>query len=109
VNAYDFWTLYPPTSGSFALYGRANPVLVKGGYFLRNVTLAADTLALTGDLNATSTSFEILTPSASSSKITFNGQPLSVTKTKYGSLVGIVAAQLPTIQLPNLQNLTWVS
>jgi hypothetical protein len=66
-------------------------------------------VALTGDLNATSTSFEILAPSAFSSKVTFNGQPLAVTKTKYGSLVGHITARFPTIQLPDLQSLKWVS
>jgi hypothetical protein len=73
------------------------------------VTLAAGTLALTGDLNTTSTSFEILAPSAYSSKVTFNGQALSVTKTKYGSLVGHITTHFPTIQLPDLQSLKWVS
>lgn len=82
-------------------------MLVKGGYLLRNVTLSGGTVALTGDLNATTT-FEVIAPSASAQKVTFNGQTVTTQKTAWGSLVGHYTASLPTVQIPSLQSLTWV-
>jgi hypothetical protein len=82
-------------------------VIVKGGYLLRNVTLSNGTVALTGDLNATA-SFEVLAPSSSAQKVTFNGQMVSTHKTAYDSLVGSVGASLPAVKIPNLRSLTWV-
>jgi hypothetical protein len=106
ANAYQFWTMYPPVSGVFSHYSTQNPVLIKGGYLIRNISTTATSLALTGDLNSTAT-FEIIAPSAIA-KVSFNGEALSVKRTSYGRLVASKNAKLPEVTLPSLQDLTWV-
>ena len=106
-NAYDFWAMYPPSTGSFASYSTSNPILIKGGYFIRSVQISGSTLEITGDLNSTA-SFEILAPAASSKQVTFNGELLTLATTCYGALTSSKTASLPSIQLPDLESLTWV-
>jgi hypothetical protein len=107
ANAYQFWVLHPPTQGAFAQFSTENPVIVKGGYLLRTVAMTGSTLAITGDLNNTA-SFEIIAPAASSRSVTFNGSPLSLGKTSYGTLTAKRAVSLPVVTIPNLSALTWV-
>lgn len=107
ATAYQFWVLHPPTTGAFAHFSRANPVLVKGGYFLRSVDISGSTLALRGDLNSTS-SFEIIAPAAQSKTVTFNGARLETKKTSYGTVIATKSVTLPAVTLPNLSAITWV-
>jgi hypothetical protein len=83
-------------------------VLVKGGYLIRSASTSSGTLTLSGDLNATDTTFEIVAPSQSTKKVTFNGQALAFKSTKYGSLIASKKTTLPEVELPDLQSLTWV-
>ncbi|KAF4619804.1 hypothetical protein D9613_005466 [Agrocybe pediades] len=106
TNAYQFWVLHPPGEGPLASFNTENPIIVKGGYLLRSVTLNGSTLALTGDLNNTS-SFEVVAPKAQSKTITFNGSPLTLTSTSYGTVTASIAPSLPAVSLPNLSSLTW--
>jgi hypothetical protein len=103
-----FWVLYPPTTGIYAQFSIQNPIIVKGGYLVRSVATSGSTLAITGDLNNTA-SFEIIAPAAVSSTVTFNGVPLTLEKTSYGSLTATRAAVLPSVTLPNLSTLAWTS
>lgn len=100
--------MYPPSTGSFANYSTANPILIKGGYLIRSVQISGSTLEITGDLNST-TSLEIIAPAASSEKVTFNGEQLTLATTSYGTLTSSKSTSLPSIQLPDLESLTWVS
>ncbi|KAJ7688379.1 glycoside hydrolase superfamily [Mycena rosella] len=104
-NAYQFWILHPPTSGSFAQFSTENPIIVKGGYLLRSVSTTAGTLAFKGDLNSTS-AFEIIAPAAFQSA-TFNGVKLPLAKTRYGTLTAQKTVTLPAVTLPNLAALKW--
>ncbi|KZV90500.1 glycoside hydrolase family 35 protein [Exidia glandulosa HHB12029] len=106
ANAYQFWVLHPPTTGAFARFSTANPILVKGGYFLRTVDISGSTLALRGDLNGTS-SFEIIAPAAQSKTVTFNGARLQTKKTAYGTITASKSVSLPAVTVPNLSALTW--
>ncbi|CAK5262479.1 unnamed protein product [Mycena citricolor] len=106
VNAYEFWVLHPPTSGDFAAYSTENPIIVKGGYLLRSLTTSGSTLAIKGDLNTTTTSFEIIAPAAYHSA-TFNGAKLSLSTTSYGTLTASLRVNLPSVSLPNLSSLNW--
>ncbi|EIN05080.1 hypothetical protein PUNSTDRAFT_146007 [Punctularia strigosozonata HHB-11173 SS5] len=107
TEAYEFWILHTPGTGAYAAFNAENPVIVKGGYLLRSVSASDGTLALKGDLNGT-TSFEIIAPSAITKRITFNGDSLSLTKTKYGTLVAKKNARLPAVTLPHLATAaTW--
>ncbi|KAH0828009.1 glycoside hydrolase family 35 protein [Lanmaoa asiatica] len=106
ANAYDFWVMYPPSTGSFENYSTTNPILIKGGYLIRSVQISGRTLEITGDLNST-TSFEIIAPAESSREVTFNGEPLALETTSYGTLTSSKCLSLPSIQLPDLESLTW--
>ncbi|KAG6375508.1 hypothetical protein JVT61DRAFT_3067 [Boletus reticuloceps] len=97
ANAYDFWVMFSPSTGSFANYSTTNPILIQGGYLIRSVQISGTTLEITGDLNST-TSFEIIAPSASFEAAT----------TSYGTITSSKCASLPSIQLPDLESLTWV-
>ncbi|ESK93618.1 glycoside hydrolase family 35 protein [Moniliophthora roreri MCA 2997] len=105
-NAYQFWTLYPPSSGALPRFSTENPVLIKGGYLMRTVSVDEGTLAITGDLNVTS-SLEIIAPRASTKAITFNGKKLAVESSAYGTLLAKITVQLPEVKIPNLQSLQW--
>ncbi|KIJ67770.1 glycoside hydrolase family 35 protein [Hydnomerulius pinastri MD-312] len=106
ANAYEFWVMYPPSTGSFANYSTTNPILIKGGYFIRSVEISGSTLQITGDLNSTA-EFEIIAPAASSKEVTFNGEALSLESTSYGTVTSSKTVSLPSVQLPNLETLTW--
>ncbi|KAH9482883.1 Beta-galactosidase A [Psilocybe cubensis] len=106
ANAYQFWVLHPPTSGALAQFSTENPIIIKGGYLIRSVNINGGTLALTGDLNNTA-SFEIIAPAAQSRALTFNGTPLPLSKTSYGTLTAKKTVTLPPVSLPNLSTLPW--
>ncbi|KAG5654663.1 hypothetical protein H0H81_009911 [Sphagnurus paluster] len=108
ANAYQFWVLYPPTSGPFAQYSTQNPIIVKGGYLLRSVTINGGTLNIQGDLNKTA-NFEIIAPAASSKSVTFNGEALTLGKTPHGTLTASRNVKLPDVTIPNLSSLNWKS
>ncbi|KAF8204850.1 glycoside hydrolase family 35 protein [Pholiota molesta] len=107
ANAYQFWVLHPPAStGALPQYSTANPIIVKGGYLLRSVSVDGSSLALVGDLNSTA-NFEIVAPAAQSHSVTFNASPLSMIKTSYGTLTASKVPSLPAVTLPTLSALTW--
>jgi hypothetical protein len=111
TEAYKFWVLYLPEddspSGLGPQYSHSNPMIVKGGYLLRSVSDDGGVLSLVGDLNAT-TDFEIIAPS-SFTGVSFNGDELETKDTGYGTLTASRVVQLPTVDLPDLESLVWVS
>lgn len=74
---------------------------------MRNASISGSTLALVGDLNATTT-FEIIAPSSVSSNITFNGANLSLNTTSYGTITASKDVSLPSVALPDLGSISWV-
>ncbi|PFH45542.1 glycoside hydrolase family 35 protein [Amanita thiersii Skay4041] len=82
-------------------------VLIHGPYLVRDVAVKGSTLALTGDLNTTTT-IDIFAPSQFHS-ITWNGKVIHVTRSELGSLRGDV--QFPKglggAQVPDLESLQW--
>ncbi|KAH7102269.1 glycoside hydrolase superfamily [Auriculariales sp. MPI-PUGE-AT-0066] len=107
-TAYQFWVLYLPGQGNFASFSTANPIIVKGGYYLRNVNVKGSTLSIAGDLNVTTT-FEIIAPAAQSKHILFNGSPIPAKKSGYGTLLATKQVALPPVTLPDLSTLAWKS
>ena len=81
-------------------------MILKAGYLIRTVAVDGETLAITGDLNETTTIEAIGVPSAVTT-LTFNGQSLALTQTSYGVLVGGVDFDPPNLTLPDLTDLTW--
>jgi beta-galactosidase len=64
----------------------AGPVLERGSHLVRSASVAGTTLALTGDADKAGT-LEIFAP-GTVRRVTWNGQPLPVTATASGTLVG---------------------
>ena len=82
-------------------------VVVQGPYLVRNVAIERGTLEITGDW-ANTTDLEVFAPS-SVSQVLFNGQPMRLIRTSYGSLIGQLGAcqdSVTTVQslLPPLVN-----
>ncbi|KAG6812051.1 hypothetical protein H0H92_004635 [Tricholoma furcatifolium] len=110
-TAYSFWAPRLAVSGTGHDHYDASPdvasVLVKGPYLLRSASAQGSTLQLTGDLNVTTT-IDIFAPSTFTA-VTWNSEPLPVTKSNIGSLRGSVAlpADLSSVDLPVLNQLDW--
>ncbi|KAF2034960.1 beta-galactosidase precursor [Setomelanomma holmii] len=87
-------------------HSSANPVIVKAGYLVRTAKVDGATLALTGDLNAT-TPVEILGAPANITKFTFNGADVGCSSSKEGILSATVDYAQPTFSVPKLGDLEW--
>ena len=85
----------------------AKSVIVRAGYLLRTASYRGNTLALTGDVNAT-TAIEVIggAPSKEPS-LTFNGKHVPVTMGFAGVMIGKIAYNKPTFILPSLKDLNW--
>jgi hypothetical protein len=69
------------------ILGRTDRIVVQGAYHVANASTSSGVLALFGQLNGTSSTLEIVAPSAVTS-VTFNGaQATSSRSTDYGSIV----------------------
>ncbi|CAA9958345.1 Beta-galactosidase [Pyrenophora teres f. maculata] len=100
-QAFNYWSV------DQAPHDSSSPVMLKAGYLMRTAKVTGDTIALTGDLNAT-TPVEIIGGAPSSvSTITFNGKALDFTKSEAGTLVANVEFTKPELSIPKLSSLEW--
>jgi len=100
-EAYNYWSI------DQAPHDSSSPVLVKAGYLMRSAKVDGDTLALVGDLNAT-TPIEILGGApASLSKLTFNGKDFTFSTDKEGVITATVDYAKPAVTIPQLNDLKW--
>lgn len=81
---------------------------MNGGYLLRGAQISGSTLALTGDVNRTTT-FEVVGTPNRLSKVTFNGKSLSNIKTdkSTGAVLGSFQYHEPRFNLPDMSKLKW--
>ncbi|KAM0327577.1 hypothetical protein ACHAQA_005870 [Verticillium albo-atrum] len=102
-EAYNFWV--PPT-GAGGDYGTSD-VIVKAGYLVRTANVDGSTLALVGDVNAT-TPIEIVGGApADLETLTFNGESLSFEQSSHGVVKATVDFSAPEIKLPCFSQLAW--
>src|SRR5438105_3305493 len=100
-SAYNYWAV------DLAPYSPANSVIAKAGYLLRSAEVKGSTLALTGDLNAT-TAIEVIGGAPKSlSKLTFNGVSLPFKAGDYGVYTATADFEEPKLTLPDLSTLNW--
>ncbi|KAK7017720.1 putative beta-galactosidase A [Favolaschia claudopus] len=88
--------------------GPSNPsVLVLGPYLVRSATAHGSVLALTGDLNATTT-LDVFAPKRFTS-VTWNGASVHTTHSSIGSLRGEVkfSKAIESAKIPVLKDLEW--
>lgn len=107
-SAYNYWVTYLPGNSSdiFGPFSTSQPVILNGGYLIRNSTIVGSSLYVTGDLNSTTTLEVIGTPSSVSS-LYFNGQLVKTSSSIAPILSGKVTYNAPAIELPILESLDW--
>ena len=96
------------SSDPFGPFSTSQPVIINGGYLIRNATLHKSSLYVVGDLNFTTTIEIIGTPSPVSS-LFFNGQLVDTTTDTAPLLSGKVVYKAPMASLPDLVSLEWKS
>lgn len=102
-SAYNYWVIGAGPSNSLPI------VNMPTGYLLRSVNVAGSTVALTGDLNRTTT-VEVIAAPSSATQLTFNNQTIQTTKdSQTGALTGSLQYASPSISLPDLSTLSWKS
>lgn len=110
-SAYNYWTLDLPSnkvSGNYTnITADASAAIVKAGYLLRTIVAEGSTLAITGDLNAT-TSIEVIGGAPQElTKLTFNGEELKFNQSKTGSITAAVTYTVPELSIPDLSQVNW--
>ncbi|KAI5782710.1 putative beta-galactosidase C [Geopyxis carbonaria] len=106
VDRITGWNIWAPALTRKPNLSASQHLLVQGPYLVRTAALSGASLALTGDVNATTT-LEVAAP-AGVHTLTWNGRRVSTQRTKYGTLT----AKLPgpaAVTLPDLSKLTWKS
>ncbi|KAF2472055.1 uncharacterized protein BDR25DRAFT_366810 [Lindgomyces ingoldianus] len=100
-SAYNYWSVDQGPHDS------SNPIILQAGYLMRSAKVHGTTLALTGDMNAT-TPIEILggVPSGISS-LTFNGEDFSFKTDKNGVVTANIDYPKPKLAIPKLNSLKW--
>ena len=99
-EAYNYWAI------DQAPHDNSDAVILKAGYLTRTAKVEGTTLAITGDLNAT-TPIEVIGAPSSVTKVTFNGKDVSVAPSKAGALCGSIELPKADISVPKLNELEW--
>ena len=100
-EAYNYWSV------DQAPHDSSNPIILKAGYLVRSAKVDGDTLALVGDLNAT-TPIEVLGGAPSTlSKLTFNGVDFPFIVGKEGVVTATIDYVKPDATIPDLGSLKW--
>lgn len=109
-SAYNYWVIDIPnqgaTTGPFTKTSTTSAIL-KAGYLIRNVTVSGDSLAISGDLNATMP-LEIVGGAPDNLKsLTFNGNNLQFQQDYNGVVTANLDYSNQTINVPDLSSATW--
>ncbi|PCG90900.1 Glycoside hydrolase, family 35 [Penicillium occitanis (nom. inval.)] len=108
-EAYTYWVMELPAPNPVANFSSPSKdlVVIKAGYLIRNAEINGDELKLTGDLNQTTTIEVISSPKNNVRKLSFNGELVETTETRNGKLVGEIEYKPPSLEIPQLSDLTW--
>ncbi|KAH3918288.1 beta-galactosidase [Parastagonospora nodorum] len=99
-QAYNYWSI------DTAPHSSANPVILNAGYLMRTAKVDGTTLALTGDLNTTTT-VEVFGGAPNVTKLTFNGKDVGFTTSKEGVICASVDVPKIDLAVPKLNDLEW--
>ena len=99
-EAYNYWAV------DQAPHDNSDAIILKAGYLTRTAKVEGTTLAITGDLNAT-TPIEVIGAPSSVTKVTFNGEDVSVAPSNAGALCGSIELSKADISVPKLNELEW--
>lgn len=93
-EVYNYWAV------DQASHDSSNPIILRAGYLTRTANSTGNTLALKGDLNAT-TPIEILGGAPSTlSKLTFNGDDFEFQVSKEGVVSANIDFPRPKFPVP---------
>jgi Beta-galactosidase, domain 2/Beta-galactosidase, domain 3/Beta-galactosidase jelly roll domain/Glycosyl hydrolases family 35 len=107
-DAYNYWVLDLPAqapTNNFT-HPNATSVIAHAGYLLRTASVKGSKLALTGDINATTT-LEIIGGAPANAHVTFNGQSIKTTTNSFGVISGTLSFATPKFDTPSLTSLKW--
>jgi len=108
-TAYNHWVLplAGGTSNNTFTDNATSAVIVEAGYLLRSAEVSGCNLALTGDVNAT-TSITVLGGAPSNLRsLTFNGECLDFIQDTEGVVKATAMYNKPNFTIPDLSSLTW--
>ncbi|KAF2193808.1 glycoside hydrolase family 35 protein [Zopfia rhizophila CBS 207.26] len=107
-SVYSHWVVSTLPEGSYTHDSTASSdLIVKAGYLIRTAEISSGTIALTGDINAT-TEIEIIGGGHENiNSFTFNGEKLQHTKDRIGFIKATVPFKAPEVKLPDLSSLSW--
>ena len=107
-SAYSYWVLDLPAASPADNFTTSTPqsVIVNAGYLLRTASVQGSTVAITGDLNATTT-IEVIGGAPANASLMFNGESVQATVDSNGVLKGTVQFSEPSLSVPCLSYLTW--
>ncbi|KAL9034838.1 MAG: hypothetical protein Q9214_006861, partial [Letrouitia sp. 1 TL-2023] len=108
-DAYNYWVIDLPNHSPHENYSTSQPssIIIKAGYLVRTVSLKDRTLAITGDINRTTTVEVIGGAPVGCSILDFNGESLTTTRNSYGVMSGVVDFKPPNFALPYFVGLEW--
>ena len=99
------WTFFAPPTTPNPNVRPSEHIFVQGPYLVRSVSINGSTVSVNGD-NTNSTQIEVFAGASEVDQISWNGSPLSTSKTAYGSLkANLSSVAGRTISLPDLD--TW--
>ncbi|KAG6828113.1 hypothetical protein H0H92_009165 [Tricholoma furcatifolium] len=107
-TATNLWMPTIAGEGEFANYvdiAASAPLVVRGPYLVRTATLSNNALALTGDLNQTTT-LTLYGPSTLSS-LTWNGNPVNAKNIAGGTWQATLTIENVQIEIPDLMSARW--
>lgn len=94
------------SSDPFGPFSTASPVVLNGGYLIRNATIIDSSLYIRGDLNS-STTIEVIGAPSTISSLYFNGQLVKTSRSVAPVLSGQLTYRAPKLNLPDLETLDW--
>jgi len=94
------YTMWAPTLSADPAAETNDTVIVRGPYLVRSAAINGSTIAVTGDLDATTT-IEVWPP-RNVTKLSWNGGNVNIQFTDYGSLIAILQGPTSNITLPAL-------
>jgi hypothetical protein len=100
-SAYNYWSI------DQAPHDNSNAIILKAGYLVRTAKVSGTTLALTGDLNTTTTPLEILGGASNITALTFNGETFPFNTSQAGTITSTLTYSTPDIKVPSLSSLSW--
>ena len=107
-EAYNYWVIDLPAASPADNYTTSaqKSIIAKAGYLLRSAAIDGCNVALSGDINATTT-FEIISGAPAGATLAFNGKAVKTTINKHGVAQGTVKYLEPSFNAPSLSSLEW--